>query len=171
MVTRLDFAQKLGRCKKGWCGRGDLNPHGPYGPTDFRTLYGFRRPSVHHGTRSLGSGLSLHHAPDRMPKFRRCPSSLYTFQAGELNAVQPGLARDRHFTGFPEFEQFCIAGFPGEHSSFASSPVRLPFRHARTSILSYSRSRRRGAREEARKSATRSCCRRFRSYSACCGGY
>src|SRR5208283_3546363 len=23
-----------------------------------------------------------------------------------------GLARDRHVTGFPEFEQFCIAGFP-----------------------------------------------------------
>jgi hypothetical protein len=22
------------------------------------------------------------------------------------------LARDRHLTGFPEFEQFCIAGFP-----------------------------------------------------------
>src|SRR5712691_10456503 len=24
----------------------------------------------------------------------------------------PDLARDRHFTGFPEFEQFCTAGFP-----------------------------------------------------------
>jgi hypothetical protein len=27
-----------------WCGRRDLNPHGPRGPTDFRTVYGFRRP-------------------------------------------------------------------------------------------------------------------------------
>jgi hypothetical protein len=26
--------------------------------------------------------------------------------------LRRGLARDRHFTGFPEFEQFCIAGFP-----------------------------------------------------------
>jgi hypothetical protein len=24
----------------------------------------------------------------------------------------PGLARDCHFTGFPEFGQFCITGFP-----------------------------------------------------------
>jgi len=28
-----------------------------------------------------------------------------------------GLARDCHFTGFPEFEQFYILGFPQEHSS------------------------------------------------------
>jgi hypothetical protein len=38
---------------------------------------------------------------------------LYTFPAG----VSPGLARDCHLR-FPEFEQFCIAGFPDEHSSF-----------------------------------------------------
>ena len=31
----------------------------------------------------------------------------YTFPA-----VGPGLARDRHVTGFPEFEQFCIPDFP-----------------------------------------------------------
>jgi hypothetical protein len=24
-----------------------------------------------------------------------------------------GLARDRHLTGFPDFEQFCVPGFPG----------------------------------------------------------
>lgn len=36
---------------------------------------------------------------------RCCPSSLYTFPL-------PGLARDCHVTGFPEFEQFYIAGFP-----------------------------------------------------------
>jgi hypothetical protein len=41
------------------------------------------------------------------------------------------LARDRHLKGFPEFEQFCISGFPREHSSFGLSPLRLPFRHAR----------------------------------------
>jgi hypothetical protein len=27
----------------GWCGRWELNPHGPYGPADFLTGYGFRR--------------------------------------------------------------------------------------------------------------------------------
>src|SRR5439155_3665167 len=46
---------------------------------------------------------------------RCCPSSLYTFPAGRL---RPGLARDRHMTGFPEFGQFCSRRFPGEHSSF-----------------------------------------------------
>ena len=40
-----------------------------------------------------------------------------------------GLARDCHVTGSPEFEQFCIPGFPREHSSFLS-PLRLPFRQA-----------------------------------------
>ena len=35
---------------------------------------------------------------------RCCPSSLYTFR-------MTGLARDRHLTGFPEFEQFCIRRF------------------------------------------------------------
>ena len=45
---------------------------------------------------------------------RRCPSSLYTFPAGFLRAWL-GIA----IAGFPEFEQFCIAGFPCEHSSFA----------------------------------------------------
>ena len=28
-----------------------------------------------------------------------------------------GLARGCHIAGFPEFEQFCILGFPQEHSS------------------------------------------------------
>ncbi|CAN5164840.1 hypothetical protein BH09PSE3_BH09PSE3_16410 [soil metagenome] len=36
-----------------------------------------------------------------------------------------GLARDRHVTGFPEFEQFCIAGFPVS-TQFSLSPLRLP---------------------------------------------
>jgi hypothetical protein len=57
----------------------------------------------------LGSGLSLHRVPDVFPVVRCCPSSLYTFPTGVL---RQGLARDRHVTGFPEFEQFCIAGFP-----------------------------------------------------------
>jgi len=81
------------RAKKSWCGRRDLNPHEPCGPTDFHATSAFAAAIW----RSW-SGLSLRH-------FRRCPSSLYTFPVW-------GLARDRHVTGFPEFEQFCIAGFP-----------------------------------------------------------
>jgi hypothetical protein len=62
--------------------------------------------------RRLWSGLSLHPIP--LPGFRCCPSSLYTFRrAGEHD----GLARDCHVTGFPEFEQFCIAGFPASTQS------------------------------------------------------
>jgi len=49
---------------------------------------------------------------------RCCPSSLYTFPAGRL---RPGLARDRHMTGFPEFGQFCIAGFPASTQVFLKS--------------------------------------------------
>ena len=55
----------------------------------------------------LRSGLSLHRALET--GIRCCPSSLYTFPAGKL---PPGLARDCHFQGSPEFGQFCIAGFP-----------------------------------------------------------
>jgi len=57
----------------------------------------------------LRSGLSLHRAQDLLSGVRCCPSSLYTFPAGML---RPGLARDCHVKGFPEFGQFCIAGFP-----------------------------------------------------------
>ena len=49
----------------------------------------------------LGSGLYLRHGF----RLRRYPSSLYTFPL-------PGLARDCHVKGFPEFGQFCIPGFP-----------------------------------------------------------
>jgi hypothetical protein len=92
MVTRRLSASKGGAIES-WCGRRDLNPHGPCGPTDFHTTSAFAA-----AIRRSWSGLSLRH-------FRRCPSSLYTFPVR-------GLARDRHVTGFPEFEQFCIAGFP-----------------------------------------------------------
>src|SRR5271165_5923369 len=51
---------------------------------------------------------------------RRCPSGLYTFPF-------PGLARDCHVTGFPEFEQFCTSGFPkGTQASFKSVASTVP---------------------------------------------
>ena len=87
--------------------------------TDFLTGYGFRRPGI--------AGFAVWTIPSPYPPsgVRCCPSSLYTFpEAG------PGLARDCHFTGFPEFGQFCIASFPAS-TQVCSSPLRLPFRHAR----------------------------------------
>jgi hypothetical protein len=59
------------------------------------------------------------------PVFRCCPSSLYTFPT-ESYLLRQGLARDRHFTGFPEFEQFCTASFPAGTQVSRLSPMRLP---------------------------------------------
>ncbi len=47
--------------------------------------------------------------PRIAPGVRCCPSSLYTFPAEKL---RPGLARDCHVKGFPEFGQFYFASFP-----------------------------------------------------------
>jgi len=89
-----------------WCGRRDLNPHGPCGPTDFHTQLWLSPPLL-----SCLRVWGLDY-PFTVPGFssgaRCCPSSLYKFPA----LFGPGLARDRHVTGFPEFEQFCAAGFP-----------------------------------------------------------
>src|SRR5258707_12842732 len=60
-----------------WCGRRDLNPHGPCGPTDFLARCGFRRPCF------LAAGFGVwtipSPCPDLAPRLRCCPSSLYTF--------------------------------------------------------------------------------------------
>ena len=58
-----------------------------------------------------------------------------------LRRVRAGrLARDRHFKGFPEFEQFCTAGFPvGTQwfKSVASTSFATPAR--RTALTSLER--------------------------------
>ena len=55
--------------------------------------------------------------PGLKPGVRCCPSSLYTFPVG----LRPGLARDRHARGFPEFGQFCIARFRASTQVFLKS--------------------------------------------------
>jgi len=78
-----------------WCGRRDLNPHGPFKPCGFSCRLRLSPPGrgAFGGLRSgLRSGLSLHPPPEAS-ELRCCPSSLYTFPAG----VSPGLARDCHF--------------------------------------------------------------------------
>lgn len=47
------------------------------------------------------------------------------------SAISCGLARDYQLKGFPEFEQFYFGDFPPS-TQFGLSPLRLPFRHART---------------------------------------
>jgi len=121
MVLRSLFGFEA-RATGSWCGRRDLNPHGPCGPTDFLSTTAFAAPL----DCSKVWGLDY---PFAMPQIsfgiRRCPSSLYTFPTGTLIAPA-GLGSDRHVTGFPDFEQFYHRRFPGGHSSFRLSPMRLP---------------------------------------------
>jgi len=104
-----------------WCGRRESNPHRPFGPTDFLTNYGFRRPafSATGAKTGLWSGLSLHLSV----RLRCCPSSLYAFPE---TIVSRGLARDCHMKGFPEFEQFCIGGFPPSTQPIKSVASTIP---------------------------------------------
>ncbi len=93
------------RCTKryrGW----DLNPHGPQGPTDFRTTPIF-----------IGGCVAWTFSSPYPAGRRCCPSSLCTFPGS-------GLAQDYQVKGFPDVEQFYAGRFrPGTHSI---SPLRLP---------------------------------------------
>ena len=103
--------------------------------TDFRTVYGFRRPAARF--RRLGE-FAVWTIPSPCPDtpgIRCCPSSLYTFPA---RVPPPGLARDCHYR-FPRIWAVLHRRFPGEHSSFDSSPLRLPFRHARMARITVQR--------------------------------
>src|ERR1035438_4200385 len=98
-----------------WCGRRDSDPHGRLCPADFHSVYGVRCPE---------GGLCMAHA-------RVCgldypvtlPRKLRSLGAARLVSTPCRFVSLRAWlgiaiSGFPEFEQFCIAGFPGEHSSF-----------------------------------------------------
>jgi hypothetical protein len=79
MVTRNLFGF-VARAKGSWCGRRDLNPHGPCGPTDFHTLLRLSPPPT---AFAMGFGVWTipSPCPDLAPGVRCCPSSLYTFPA------------------------------------------------------------------------------------------
>ena len=102
---------------KRWCGRRESNPHEPCGPTDFRTASAFAALAwrVRAGWPGLRSGLSLHHPADDC----RGLGAARLVSTPSRTVCRPSLARDRHFKGFPEFGQFCTAGFP------AGTQVRL----------------------------------------------
>jgi len=73
-------------------------------------------------TSGLRSGLSLHPPPE-YPGLRCCPSSLYTFPEKVSLRAWLGIA----IAGFPEFEQFCIDGFPASTQvSLKSSASAIP---------------------------------------------
>src|SRR6202035_971325 len=108
---------------KIWCGRRDLNPHGPFKPCGFSCRLRLSPPG--HGpplgglASGLRSGLSLHPPPEG-PGIRCCPSSLYTFPAG----VSPGLARDCHLR-FPRLWAALHRRFPSRALKFSLSPLRM----------------------------------------------
>ena len=104
--------------KGSWCGRRDLNPHGPCGPTDFHTFYGFRRrPTLSQW--GLVSGLSLHHV---RRGFRCCPSSLYTFPAS-FSRAWLGIAM---LQGSPTLSSSAPPVSRRALKFFRLSPMRLP---------------------------------------------
>jgi hypothetical protein len=78
----------------------------------------------------LRSGLSLHPLPDD-PGLRCRPSSLYTFPA----YVSPGLARDCHIKMVSPTLSSSASPVSRRALKFFSSPLRLPFRHARVAGL------------------------------------
>ena len=105
-----------------WCGRGDLNPHGQ-SPTDFLTNYGFHRRPAKQGVWGLDY-------PFTVPWITQGLGAARLVSTPSAMLSRRSLARDRHFTGFPEFEQFYAARFR-VGTQFGLSPLRLPFRHAR----------------------------------------
>jgi hypothetical protein len=79
---------------KTWCGRRDLNPHGPFKPCGFSyrlRLSPPERDTLGGLTPSLRSGLSLHPSPED-PELGCRPSSLYTFPAGVFLRAWLGIA-------------------------------------------------------------------------------
>ncbi len=104
---------------------GTRTPTG-FRPTDFRTSYGFHRPRFDRRVCGLDYPFTLSRHKGRDLGAARLVST-----PSRPGSPDPGLARDCHLTGFPEFEQFYIAGFPSEHSSLAQVRCVYQFRHAR----------------------------------------
>ena len=96
------------------CGRRDLNPHEPCGSTDFHTTSAFAAAA---SVRVCGLDY-----PFAMPFSRLGAARLVSTPS----RLAPGLARDRHVTGFPEFGQFCAAGFPAGTQFLKSDASAIP---------------------------------------------
>jgi hypothetical protein len=102
--------------------------------TDFHTAYGFRRPDA--------AFERVRFAVWTIPS----PSTGKIRVLGAARLVSTPSQRRAHrawlgiaISGFPEFEQFCIAGFPDEHSSFLKSVASAisPRPHGRLRIAVY----------------------------------
>jgi hypothetical protein len=74
-------------------------------PTDFRTSYGFRRRPKAFVVWTIPS-------PWRPQKRSAVGAARLVSTPSPIGLPDRGLARDRHLTGFPDFEQFYVPGFP-----------------------------------------------------------
>ena len=88
---------------------------GRLSPADFHTVYGFRRPDVRafRGSHPV-CGLDYPFTIPRTLRSLGAARLVSTPSRLEFLRAWLGIAIE----GFPDFEQFCIAGFPDEHSSF-----------------------------------------------------
>jgi hypothetical protein len=79
--------------------------------------------------RRLWSGLSLHHGGRK--KRSAVGAARLVSTPSPIGLPDRGLARDRHLTGFPDFEQFCVPGFPARTQVLQ---VRCVYRSATPAI-------------------------------------
>jgi len=115
-VSRREEHEKLVRAE-------GLEPSRTLRSNGFSCHYGFRRP------RLIAARFGVWTIPSPCPKSVSglgAARLVSTPSQPERRLLRQGLARDRHVTGFPDFEQFYHRRFPGGHSSFRLSPVRLP---------------------------------------------
>ena len=110
-----------------WCGRPDSNRHELFSPTDFRTTSAFAASRWHvtlPGIRGLDYPFTV------------------AFAVGAARLVSTPSRRRAWLgiaiAGFPEFEQFCVAGFPARTQAFRLSPMRLPIPPRPRNLLKYS---------------------------------
>jgi len=102
--------------KKTWCGRRDLNPHGPFKPCGFS--YRLRlSPPGRSALESARQVCGLDYPFTILRKIRILGAARLVSTPSRLVSLRAWLGIA--ISGFPEFEQFCIAGFPDEHSSLA----------------------------------------------------
>ncbi len=134
-VNRRPFAKMFVQIAPG-----NARPRNPENPIQNKAMIPraptAARTALDHEWLKTGPFLVAHQTPDQdgLPK-RHLESDTAAFgnplcQHFLVSTPSPvlsrrGLARDRHLTGFPEFEQFCIAGFPASTQS-GLSPLRLP---------------------------------------------
>ena len=115
-VSRRERHEKLVRAE-------GLEPSRTLRSNGFSCHYGFRRPRL---IASKVWGLDYPFAMPKSVSGLGAARLVSTPSQPERRLLRQSLARDRHVTGFPDFEQFYHRRFPGGHSSFRLSPVRLP---------------------------------------------